>query len=160
MKLVKCVRKSPPLVGEEQGGVRVESTSKQYMTHADLFSNRPDYNYRRKKLRRNATMAERVLWKELKGKRIVHKFRRQFQIGKYIVDFCCVPLRLIIELDGPIHDEQKDYDKHRQQWIELQKYTVIRFKNDEVIFDRAMVMQKIFDVTGKIIQKRKILSQD
>jgi len=103
-------------------------------------------------------MAERVLWRELKGKRISHKFRRQFQIGKYIVDFCCIPLRLIIELDGPIHDEQQEYDRHRQHWLEQQKYTVIRFKNDEVIFDRAMVMQKIFEVTGEIVQKYKRLS--
>ncbi len=110
------------------------------MTYSPLHSNKKEYISRRTKLRRNQTKAEQVLWYELKTKRLGFKFRRQFQIGKYIVDFYCHELRLIIELDGPIHEHQQFYDKQRQVWLENQGYKVIRYLNDEVLFDRDAVL--------------------
>lgn len=99
-------------------------------------------NYRRV-LRSEPTQSEYVLWQELRKGKIKLKFRRQVSIGPFIVDFYCHQLKLIIELDGPIHDEQKDYDLKREHWLKENKYHVLRFKNDEVIFEREKTMEKI-----------------
>ena len=74
------------------------------MTHAKLFSNQTKYKDLRKLLRAKATTGERLLWWRIKNKQIGHLFRRQFNIENYIVDFCCVKLRLIIEIDGYSHE--------------------------------------------------------
>lgn len=73
------------------------------------------------------------------------KFRRQVSIGLYIVDFYCHEYRLVVELDGPIHDDEdwKEYDVRRQAWIESRAYTVIRFLNDDVLFGREDVLRQI-----------------
>ena len=89
-----------------------------------------------RKLRRESTKAERLLWKHLRNKNIFGlKFRRQEQIGDYIVDFACYEKKLIIELDGGHHnqDETKMYDEIRQNWLSSQGFTVIRFWNSEVM---------------------------
>ncbi|OIO20200.1 MAG: hypothetical protein COY69_02620 [Candidatus Magasanikbacteria bacterium CG_4_10_14_0_8_um_filter_32_14] len=113
------------------------------MTYALLHSNTTDYIIKRRKLRLNPTKAEEVLWRELHNKKLGYKFRRQFQIENYIVDFYCRELKLIIELDGPIHDEQKEYDKLRTKNLEKLGLVVIRYLNDEVLFERDRVMKEL-----------------
>ena len=93
-------------------------------------------------------MSEKVLWQELRMKKLGYKFRRQFNIGRYIVDFYCNDLKLIIELDGPIHENREVYDSNRQKWIENEGFIFIRYKNDEVLFDREAVMQDIINKCG------------
>ncbi|MFA6427272.1 MAG: DUF559 domain-containing protein [Candidatus Magasanikbacteria bacterium] len=100
---------------------------------------------RRKFLRSLPTKAEYVLWQELRRKLLGYKFRRQVSIGKFIVDFYCHELRLVIEVDGPIHEDQIEYDNQRQKFLESRGYIVIRFLNDEVLFDRDVVLQCIED---------------
>ena len=110
------------------------------------YKNTPEMKGRRRRLRREKTKAEFVLWQELRAKRIGYKFYRQFSFErKFIVDFYCEKFRLIIELDGPVHDDelQKEYDKRRQRWLEERGFFVVRFKNDEVLFERERVMEKI-----------------
>ncbi len=99
----------------------------------------------RRRLRRRNTKAEYVLWQELRASKRDWKFRRQVGIGKFIVDFYCHELRLIIELDGPIHQYQKEYDRRRQSWLESRGYIVIRFLNDEILFERDIALQCIDD---------------
>lgn len=103
------------------------------------------YKERRRQLRLLGTKAERVLWQELKNDRLIYKFRRQVSIGPFIVDFYCHELRLVIELDGPIHKYQEDYDRHREDWLRSRGYSVIRFTNDEVLFEREVALQMILD---------------
>ena len=71
---------------------------------------------RRIKLRQNSTEAEKLLWKHLRAKQIGYKFRRQYSIDKYILDFYCTEKRLAIEIDGGQHNDQqsKIYDKKGQ----------------------------------------------
>lgn len=110
------------------------------------YKNTPELKRRRRRLRREQTRAEFVLWQELRAKRTGHKFYRQFSFEKkFIVDFYCEKFKLVIELDGPIHDDEtrKKYDKRRQDWLEKQGYKVLRFKNDEVLFEREKAMEKI-----------------
>lgn len=68
-------------------------------------------------------------------------------IGKYVVDFYCHELKLIIELDGPIHKDQVSYDKRRQRWLEYQGYYVVRSQNDDILFDRERIMQELLTLS-------------
>jgi very-short-patch-repair endonuclease len=81
------------------------------------------------KLRRNQTDAERLLWFKLRDRRLAgFKFRRQFPVGKYIVDFVCLDARVVIEIDGGQHSENL-LDTERQAFIEEQGFVVLRFWN-------------------------------
>ena len=88
-----------------------------------------------KELRKNMTNAEKTLWNYLKVKPNGYKFRRQHPLGIYIADFYCHKLKLVIELDGTIHDneEVKMNDEVRQKLIQEDGLTVMRFKNEEVM---------------------------
>ncbi|MFO1102824.1 MAG: DUF559 domain-containing protein [Methylocystis sp.] len=89
-----------------------------------------------RKLRRNMTIAEEILWRSLRRSGLDGlKFRRQVPIGRYVVDFLCVEHRLIVELDGPPHDkdEQRLHDAARDEWLRAQGYRMLRFQNDLVI---------------------------
>lgn len=107
------------------------------------FQNNPIFVNRRVSLRRNSTKSEQVLWKELRTKKCGFLFRRQFSIGNYIVDFYCHQLKLIIELDGPVHAEQKEYDMKRENWLRSRGYTIIRYRNDQVLFEREVLLQDL-----------------
>ncbi len=98
---------------------------------------------RRRHLRFSQTKAEQVFWYEIRNNKIGYKFRRQVSIESFIVDFYCHEARLIIELDGPIHDGQKSYDTKRDGILRKKGYTLIRYKNDEVLFDRERVVNEI-----------------
>ncbi len=108
-----------------------------------VYTNKRSLINRRKLLRRRQTKAEQILWKELRGRKSGVVFRRQYGIGSYITDFYCHEFRLVIELDGPIHDEQKEYDRRRENFLKKQGFTILRFKNDEVLFERESVIEKI-----------------
>ena len=105
--------------------------------------NDPLNKTRRQTLRQDQTKAEQVLWEELRNRRMGYKWRRQCGIGSFIVDFYCAELALVIELDGPIHDEQKEYDAFRDSELAKRNLKIIRYKNDEVLFDRERVMREI-----------------
>ncbi len=97
--------------------------------------NRQVDNEKRKTLRNNMTKAEAILWGELKNRKILGcKFRRQFAIGAYVVDFYCTELKLVIEVDGATHltDEEKEYDKRRELEIGQLEVQFIRFTNPEI----------------------------
>lgn len=85
-----------------------------------------------KRLRKNATEAEKHLWYILRSKSMGVKFRRQAVIGRYVVDFVCFEKRLIIEVDGGQHC-QNSKDIIRDQWLKSQGYDVMRFWNNEVL---------------------------
>lgn len=85
-------------------------------------------------LRRYQTDAEQHLWQHVRSRRLGgHKFRRQVPIGTYIADFVCEDAKLIIELDGGQHDDNKQADEVRTKNLEDFGYHVIRFWNNEVL---------------------------
>ena len=97
-------------------------------------------------LRNHMTEAEKLLWNELKSNKLNgFKFRRQHPINQFIVDFYCHKTKLVIELDGEIHKnkDQKDRDEGRQFILEEFGLKVIRFKNEEVMNQRNLVLDKI-----------------
>ena len=85
-------------------------------------------------LRKNSTDAEKRFWSQLRNRGLNGwKFRRQFPIGQYIVDFECHELKLIVEVDGGQHAEQEFYDIRRTEYLQLKGYQVVRFWNNEVL---------------------------
>jgi very-short-patch-repair endonuclease len=84
-------------------------------------------------LRARETPVEDLLWEELRGRRLDGmKFRRQHPIGPFVVDFCCAECRLVIELDGGVHAEQRDRDAEREAILATAGYRVIRFPNQSI----------------------------
>ena len=96
-----------------------------------------------KKLRNNSTDTEKYLWKYLRGRQFEgFKFRRQHLIGKYIADFVNLERKIIIEVDGGQHLENKK-DKLRDKWLEEQGYEVLRFWDNEVLTNIEGVLESI-----------------
>ncbi|UCE17563.1 MAG: endonuclease domain-containing protein [Gemmatimonadota bacterium] len=93
----------------------------------------PKLKHFARKLRKSGTLAEAILWQELKGRKIKgYQFTRQKPIGDYIVDFYCPRLSLAVEVDGVSHDERLERDKIRQTEIEKQGFRFLRFLESDV----------------------------
>ncbi|MGD0339105.1 MAG: endonuclease domain-containing protein [Bacteroidota bacterium] len=108
--------------------------------------NRPDQKEKRRFLRRHATASERIMWQVLRGKQLLgYKFRRQYSIGAFVVDFYSSKLKLVIELDGRSHRSlsAREYDSMRQIWIEKYGIRFLRFKDEDVINKTKEVICKI-----------------
>ena len=86
-------------------------------------------------LRKNMTPAEKKLWAYLERSQLGLRFRRQHAIGNFIVDFCCIKKKIIIELDGSQHLDMQEYDEDRTKYLESRGYRVIRFWNNDVMKD-------------------------
>ena len=105
------------------------------MKHTPYIHNERDQKLLRQTLRNNATSAEAILWRALKGKQVEGlKFRRQFGVGPYVIDFYCPEIRLGIELDGGVHKESytKEYDEMRTEFLAENRIRVLRFENEVV----------------------------
>jgi very-short-patch-repair endonuclease len=92
------------------------------------------------------TFAEQVLWQELRSWRLHgKKFRRQHSIENFIVDFYCAAEKLVIEVDGSVHNtlEAIANDKLRDETLRSLGYTILRFRNDEVLENASEVKDKI-----------------
>lgn len=102
-----------------------------------------------RRLRREQTDTERTLWRALRSPQLSGlKFRRQHPIGPYIVDFCCLTLKLAIELDGGQHAEQADADNRRSHDLAQAGYRVLRFWNHEVLMNLEGVLERIAEAAG------------
>ncbi len=86
-------------------------------------------------LRKNMTDAERKLWHYLERSQLGVRFRRQHAIGNFIVDFCCIKKKIIVELDGSQHLDLQEYDEERTKYLKSRGYRVIRFWNHDVMND-------------------------
>ena len=94
--------------------------------------------------RHDPTPAEQKLWHVLRQRSLAgFKFRRQHAIERFIVDFYCASARLVIEVDGPIHDYTLEEDAVRQEYLEGLGLRVIRFTNDAVLHQTDVVLQQI-----------------
>ncbi len=107
---------------------------------------------RRRDLRVKQTEAEKILWQKLRNRQINgFKFFRQCSIGKYIADFYCSELRLVIELDGSHHYEENvfEYDKIREEFMKSLDIQTIRFNNLDVFKRVDEVMERVYDEVRK-----------
>ncbi len=114
-----------------------------------LIFNRKKQKPRRQQLRNNATRAERLLWRYLKGAQVAGvKFRRQHGVGPYIMDFFSHECMLAIELDGATHSSAAEiaHDKKREKFISSYGIKTVRFSNDDVYTNLEGVIARIEEV--------------
>ncbi|MBI3165258.1 MAG: DUF559 domain-containing protein [Chloroflexi bacterium] len=104
---------------------------------------------RARELRRDMTPTEKILWQELRANKLGAHFRRQQVIAGFIVDFYCHKAWLVIELDGSIHDRQKEEDARRDKVLSEMGLRVVRFRNEEVLKGLSAVLIKIRDLVEK-----------
>jgi len=106
---------------------------------------------RAKELRKNETRAEKLLWERLSGKQLGVKFRRQHPFHRFIVDFYCHELKLVIEVDGNIHllRENAAYDRLRSDLIKEFDVWIIRFTNEDIYFRIDKVISIIQEIVNK-----------
>ena len=137
---------TPPLGGSraakggspqaDRWGVRSDEARRRYS---------PKTLERARALRRNQTDAEGLLWHHLRSKQLGgFKFRRQHPVGPYIADFICLSHKLIVEIDGGQHAEQKVRDSRRDAFLRGESYRVLRFWNNEVFENCFGVLERIF----------------
>jgi very-short-patch-repair endonuclease len=97
-----------------------------------------------RRLRRHQTLAEEKLWAIVRGRRLDgFKFRRQVPIDRYFADFVCRDAHLIVELDGPTHEDRAEHDAARTEVLERCGYRVLRFSNEIVLADSGAVADAI-----------------
>jgi very-short-patch-repair endonuclease len=105
----------------------------------------------RKDLRQNITPEELILCYKLRNSRLGYKFRRQHSIGNFIVDFYCPLKKLVVELDGGQHLENKEYDKERTEFFESLGIKVLRFWNSDLSKNNInQVLLKIVEELEKL----------
>ena len=104
----------------------------------------PDFIRRRaREMRRAMTESERTLWSLLRGNEIGLHFRRQHPVGPYILDFCCATAKFAVEVDGPAHDDRKERDQRRTDWLAREGIRVIRFSTTDIGTKPAAVLSAI-----------------
>ena len=108
-----------------------------------MVSFKPRNTERARKLRREATPAERHLWHYLAHGQLGAKFSRQMPIGPYFADFLCRELMLVVEIDGFSHEMQQEADAVRARAIEVAGYRILRFTNAEVMGNAEGVARAI-----------------
>lgn len=110
-----------------------------------------DKKMRAKQLRQEMTPAEKHLWQLLRRDQLGgFHFRRQQVIDGFIIDFYCHPAGLVVELDGRVHQQQKEDDIERDKALETRGLTVIRFANEEVLKETQQVLQRILENCRKL----------
>ena len=101
-------------------------------------------------MRRQSTDAERLFWSKLRDRRMMNcKFRRQYPMGRYIVDFVCRKHNIIIEIDGGHHIDQQDYDTVRTEWLQSQGFEVLRYWDNDVLTQLDSVLESIGNALEK-----------
>jgi very-short-patch-repair endonuclease len=114
-----------------------------------------------KELRRELTPAECLLWTVLRGRQLGGlRFRCQHPVGPFVLDFYCPAAKLVIEVDGGVHEQQHEQDAARTEHLQQYGYRVLRFTNREVFDELDGVIERILlaasdsSVTDRVRQKR------
>ena len=116
--------------------------------HSKNYTEKSFKNARQLRKKENTTEAEKLLWYYIKNRQLGnYRFRRQVPIGNYIVDFLCPEKKLIIELDGGQHNEDKNiaYDNERTKYLNNLGYKVIRFWDNDVFKNMKDVLENIYE---------------
>ena len=119
------------------------------------FFNRQSETEKRRQLRASMPNAEVVLWSRLKGRQLLGcKFRRQYSVGSYVVDFCSAEIKLGIELDGDSHFQpgSREYDRSRQDFIESYGIRLVRVLNADVYDNLDGVLEMI---SREVLERRE-----
>ena len=116
--------------------------------------NRKSEQEKRRKLRKNATYPEKILWERLRKRRINGiRFLRQYSVGKFVLDFYSPKVKLAIEIDGSSHIGKEEYDAFRQKFIENLGIHFLRFGNQAVLNDTEFVVERIRDRVEELLRE-------
>jgi very-short-patch-repair endonuclease len=110
----------------------------------------------RRQLRQQPIICEKILWQKIRNRQLDYKFKRQFGIDKYIVDFYCPRLELVIEIDGATHGTEAEvkYDEKRQRYLESKGLVVKRYLNVDIKNNLRAVLWDIKDVCDRIANEK------
>ncbi len=117
--------------------------------------NKTSEKEKRRTLRKEQTFCENILWRYLRDRQLLDcKFRRQYSIDQFVIDFYSPEIKFAIELDGDVHNnpEQKEYDIKRQEYLEKFGITFLRITNDELLGNANIAFAKIEAVIKKLKQ--------
>ncbi len=104
----------------------------------------PKTTHHARSLRSNSTDAEKLLWEQLRKRQLDGiKFRRQYPVAPYIVDFASVEKMLIIELDGSQHASRHEYDQARDRYLQSQGFRIVRYWNNQIFSDMDAILAEI-----------------
>ncbi len=108
------------------------------------------------RLRRDMSVTEQMIWERVSKKQLGVRIRRQHPIWKFIADFYCHEVKLVIEIDGGIHGspENKEYDISRDIILKEFQIEILRFTTDEVIKETSLVIERIRSTIEKLKQQR------
>ena len=130
------------LKGKPAGVLKIPFPTMHYISNRSIFKSRRSY------LRAQSTTPEQKLWSKLRNKQMGsnYKFRRQFGVGTFIVDFYCPTLKLAIEVDGNSHTSKQaqSYDRWREKYLKTLGITYLRFTNEEIMKNLDGVLMTIF----------------
>ncbi len=154
----KDIRKIARAITEAEVGIKTEFeyngsiTVDQFKADPFIYSKLKEFTLSHRK---EPTMAETLLWEKLRNKKEGYKFRRQHIIGQFIADFVCLKKGLIIEVDGNYHQlpEMKFSDEERTRALKGLGFDVLRFNNDEIIYDSENVLKQINSHLSKLPDK-------
>jgi very-short-patch-repair endonuclease len=121
--------------------------------------NKVSEQYKRRSLRSNMPKAEALVWARLRDRQVEgYKFRRQYSVGAFVVDFYCPELKLAIEIDGPSHwmDGIPEYDAQRQLFLEGKGITVVRVTNERVYQDLDGAIGLIVAAIGDLRARKNV----
>ena len=103
---------------------------------------------RRKQIRTQSSKPEVILWNEIRNEKMGVKFRRQYSIQSYVVDFFCPEKRVAIEIDGKQHSKSQEYDQYRDQYLNALDITVLRFPSQRIFHNLKSVLIEIAKVVS------------
>jgi very-short-patch-repair endonuclease len=118
--------------------------------HYEAVFNAKRMTGRRKQLRKNQTSAENILWTHLRDRKLGIKFKRQYSLSNYVIDFYSPEKLLAIEIDGRIHYFKKVYDDYREKYLQGFGIKILRFTNDQVINNLPDVLEIITKTISNI----------
>lgn len=124
--------------------------------------NKIEEKEKRRALRRNETIAEKNMWSQLRNRQLLGlKFRRQYSVDQYVIDFYCPEYKIAIELDGSIHEleETKQKDAIRQKYLEKYGIKFIRITNEEYLGNSNKAFKKIEEEIDRSLKKTEQLRQ-
>jgi very-short-patch-repair endonuclease len=112
-------------------------------------------------LRRRSTATEQRLWSVLRGRRLAgRRFRRQHPIGPHVVDFLCFAVRLVVEIDGGVHERQQEYDAERDRYLAERGYRVVRVPAERIVRDLPGVLAQVERACQTPPPSRETLASD
>lgn len=119
--------------------------------------NRKEMQERQRQLRTDMTYCEKLIWMYLRKRQMKERFLRQYSVDNYVIDFYCSKLKLAVEIDGDVHNlqDQKEYDKSRQKYLETFGINFIRIKNEELLGNPNKAFRRIENEINRLQQIEK-----